>query len=382
MISYLRQIVKPKYPTLNRIEINSEAIFANLKLLQSLQPQAELIPVLKSNAYGHGLKEMCIILNKAKIKMVALDSFPEVQIAYRYFKGKILLIGEMPAAAYSYIKWSRTEICVYNSATLKTLAAYNNQANIHLFINTGMNREGIKDLPAFWQKHLDCWPNLKINGLCSHLLDAENDSHYNEEQGHIFFQALDFLHTKNIQPSYVHLANSAGVFSFKDRRLTAYRPGLSVYGYNPFAVSSDHFQQAEELRPALRLISTVVSLQTLVSQEVVSYNATYTANQETQIAVIPFGYYEGLDRRLSNQANFQIIHNSKNIQAKLAGRVCMNLTCLEVGREEAIAIGDEVILFSDNKEATNSLANLAKLQGTIVYELLVKIQSNIRRVIK
>jgi alanine racemase len=381
MINYLRQLVKPKYPTLNRIEINSEAIFANLKLLQSLQPQAELIPVLKSNAYGHGLKEICLILNKAEIKMIALDSFPELQIAYRYFKGKILLIGEMPVAAYAYIKWSRTEICVYNSATLKTLAAYNNQACIHLFINSGMNREGIKDLPSFWQEHLSCWPSLKINGLCSHLLDAENDSQYNQEQKQVFFQALDFLQTKNINPQYVHLANSAGIFSVQDERLTACRPGLAVYGYNPFAADSLYFKQAEELRPALRLVSTVVSLQTLVPGEVVSYNATYTANREVQVAVIPFGYYEGLDRRLSNRATFKIIHNNKNILAKLAGRVCMNLTCLEVGGEGPVAIGDEVVLFSDNKEETNSLENLAKLQETIVYELLVKIQANIRKYI-
>jgi len=124
MLNYLRQLLKPKYPTLNQIEIKAGAIFNNLKLLQSLQPQAQVIPVLKSNAYGHGLKEICQILNKAKVQMIALDSFPELQIAYRYFKGKVLLIGEMPAEAYAYIRWSRTEICVYNSDTIRTLASF------------------------------------------------------------------------------------------------------------------------------------------------------------------------------------------------------------------------------------------------------------------
>ena len=381
MLNYLRQLLKPKYPTLNQIEIKTEAIFNNLKLLQSLQPQAQVIPVLKSNAYGHGLKEICQILNRAKVQMIALDSFPELQIAYRYFKGKVLLIGEMPAEAYAYIRWSRTEICVYNSATLRTLAAYKKQARVHLFINTGMNREGIKDLPSFWQEHLDCLPDLQITGLCSHLLDAEGDGVTNTQQEQEFFQALDFLQTKKCHPRYVHLANSAGAFSVKDERLTAIRPGLAVYGYNPFAIDSPYFKEADKLQPALRLMSTVVSLQRLQAGETVSYNATYRAEREERVIVIPFGYYEGLDRRLSNKATFQLLHDDKKIEVKLVGRVCMNLTCLRLKREEAVSIGDKVVLVSENKSDLNSLQNLAKIQGTIVYELLAKFQANIRKII-
>jgi len=381
MLNYLRQLLKPKYPTLNQIEIKAGAIFNNLKLLQSLQPQAQVIPVLKSNAYGHGLKEICQILNKAKVQMIALDSFPELQIAYRYFKGKVLLIGEMPAEAYAYIRWSRTEICVYNSDTIRTLASYKKQARVHLFVNTGMNREGIKDLPSFWQKHLDCLPYLQITGLCSHLLDAEGDGSANNQQAQVFFQALEFLKTKKCQPRYVHLANSAGSFTVKDERLTATRPGLAVYGYNPFAVDSPYFKEADKLQPALRLVSTVVSLQKIQAGETVSYNAAYKAEREEHIAVIPFGYYEGLDRRLSNKAIFQLLHDNNKVEVKLAGRVCMNLTCVRLDREEVVSIGDRVVLVSDNKDDINSLGNLAKIQGTIVYELLVKFQANIRRII-
>lgn len=382
MLNYLRQLLKPKYPTLNQIEIKSEAIFHNLKLLQAMQPQAQVIPVLKSNAYGHGLKEMCQILNKAKVQMIALDSFPELQIAYRYFKGKILLIGEMPVEAYSYLKWSRTEICVYNSTTLKALAAYKKQARIHLFVNTGMNREGIKNLPSFWHEHLDYFSDLKITGLCSHLFDAEGDGVSNNQQLKIFFQALDFLNSKNCKPNYVHIANSAGVFTINDKRLTAIRPGLAIYGYNPFSVASPYFKEAEKLQPALSIISTVVSLQELQAGDAVSYNATYRSEKEEKIAVIPFGYYEGLDRRLSNLARFQLFHEDKKIEVQLAGRVCMNLTCLRLDREETVSIGDRVLLVSDNKSDYNSLEKLADMQGSIIYELLVKFQANIRKIIK
>jgi alanine racemase len=381
IIAYLRQLLKPKYPTLNRLEINKEAILYNLRLLQNKQPQAQIIPVVKSNAYGHGLKEICKILNESGLKMIALDSFPEAQIAYRYFRGKILLIGEMPIAAYRHLRWSRTEICVYNSLTLRALAALGVSARIHLFVNSGMNREGIKDLPSFWREQADYWPKLKIVGLCSHLADAEGNSDFNQLQQECFFKDLDFLHSQNCYPASVHLGNSAGVFVLSDKRLTAFRPGLAIYGYNPFPNISPYFSPAQELKPALSLISTVVSLQDLHAGESVSYNATYSTKQATQIAVIPFGYYEGLDRRLSDLAEFQVLSGKKKIKAKLAGRVCMNLSCLDVGREETVKPGMEVLLVSPRRDDPNSLENLAYLQKSIAYEFLVKLQPNIRRII-
>ena len=379
MISYLRQLLKPKYPTLNRLEIKADAIKFNLEYLRSLQPDAKMIPVIKSNGYGHGLKEMCLILNRLGVEMVALDSFPEAQIAYRHFKGKVLLLGEMPLPAYRHLDWSRTEICVYNDNTLRALTALGVKPKVHLFINTGMNREGIKDLPSFWNKNSDIFSQVEISGLCSHLADGEGDGTYNDKQLQIFFSAYDYLISKGVSPKWVHLGNSAGVFALKDKRLNAFRPGLALYGYNPFAPSSIHYEAANKLQPALRLLSTVVSVQKIQPGEAVSYNATYEAKSETTIAVIPFGYYEGLDRRLSNLADFYFIKQKEKIPLKLAGKVCMNLSCLDAGGEADINPGDTVVLISTDKTDGNSLENLAKLQGTIPYELLVKFQANIRR---
>lgn len=381
IISYLRQWFKPKYPTLNRVEISAEAILHNLEILQAEQPRAEIIPVLKANAYGHGLKEICQILNRSRVNMVAIDSFPEAQLVYRYFKGRVLLIGEMPVAAYGHLKWSRTDICVYNSSTLRALAALEVQARVHLFVNSGMNREGIKDLPTFWREHSDCWPKVTVQGLCSHLADAEGDGVYNQKQQELFFQDLEFLQQQHCHPVYVHLGNSAGVFALRDQRLTAFRPGLALYGYNPFSEAHPSYLRAQALRSALRLISTVVAVQDLSAGEIVSYNASFRATQATKIAVIPFGYYEGLDRRLSSLADFQLLVGNKKIRVHVAGKVCMNLCCLEINREEAVVVGAEVVLISPQVNDYNSLTNLASLQGSIPYELLVKLQSNIRRVI-
>jgi alanine racemase len=375
MINFLRRILKPKYDTLNEIEIDSEKIISNFNYLKSLQPQTDLFPVLKSNAYGHGLKELCIIMNKTEAKMIIVDSFPEAQIAYRYFKGNILILGEMPLAAYKYANFSRTEFVIYNSATLKYISRFGKKARIHLFINSGMNREGIKNLTEFISENKIYLDKVSVSGFCSHLASADNsDSILNKEQEECFTSNLNILKQAGYSPQHVHLGNSAAIFNLHNPILTAYRPGLSLYGYSPFSSSPE---LENKLQAALSIYSHLVSIQNLKSGESVSYNESYRAPNDVSIGVIPFGYFEGLDRRLSNRAQFLVKNDKGNFMAAVAGRVCMNLTCLEL--KKPANIGDVVEIISSNREDQNSVENVGKLMETIPYEFLVKLQASIRR---
>jgi alanine racemase len=128
----------------------------------------------------------------------------------------------------------------------------------------------------------------------------------------------------------------------------------------------------------LEVFSHIVSLQELKVLESVSYNETYQASQEVIVGAVPFGYFEGLDRRLSNRAKFLAQSENNNFWATIAGRVCMNLTCLEFGQNKP-KIGDIVQLVSSKREDANSVANLAALCDTVPYEFLVKLQPGIRR---
>ncbi|MFA5754150.1 MAG: alanine racemase [Patescibacteria group bacterium] len=389
MINFFRRLIKPRYPTLNRLVIKADNLIANFNYLKSLQPTAEIFPVLKSNAYGHGLKEVCRILNRTSAVMVVVDSYPEAQIAYRYFRGRVLILGEMPLKAYHYCRRKKTEFVVYNEATLKYLSRYGQQAKIHLFVNSGMNREGIKDLPTFIVNNRKYLNRVDVVGLCSHLASADEDSVLNQDQEKRFARALDTLRSEGFFPRWVHLGNSAAIFSLNNQNqtLTAFRPGLAFYGYNPFLSEQGNVESGwreggddvqEHLRPALEIYSQLVSLQDLRFGEGVSYNETYRADHDTTIGVIPFGYFEGLDRRLSNQAKFLVGSSRERFLAPIAGRVCMNLTCLDLGRQEA-KLGDAVQIVSSDPQAPNSVANFSHLIGTIPYEFLVKLQANIRR---
>ncbi len=375
MMHFLRKLIKPKYETLNVIEVDAAKLSANFHYLESLQPEAAIFPVLKSNAYGHGLKEVCRILNKVKPALVVVDSYPEAQIAYRHFRGKVLILSEMPQRAYDYCKLGRTEFVIYNEATLRYLARYGQRVHIHLFVNSGMNREGIKDMNAFILKNKEYLGKVEVSGLCSHLASADQESGLNQEQEDNFFKALEILKEAGFNPPWVHLGNSAAIFTAKNNKLTAYRPGLAFYGYSPF---SDGRENESSLQPALEVFSHIVSLQELKVLESVSYNATYRASQATNIGTIPFGYFEGLDRRLSNRAQFLVQAKNNYFWARVAGTVCMNLTCLEFGQNKP-KIGDIVQVVSAKREDLNSIFNLAALCETIPYEFLVKLQASTRR---
>lgn len=374
-MNLLRKLIKPKYETLNVIEIDAAKLAANFRYLESLQPGAAIFPVLKSNAYGHGLKEVCQILNKVKPAMVVVDSYPEAQIAYRYFKGRVLILGEMPQRAYDYCKLKRTEFVVYNAETLRYLSRHGKRVRVHLFVNSGMNREGIKDMRAFVKDNKEYLNRVTVSGFCSHLASADQESNLNQIQEDNFQAALQILKQEGFEPRWIHLGNSAAIFTTKNDLLTAYRPGLAFYGYSPFS----EIQGRETiLQPALEVYSHIVSIQEINVLESVSYNETYRANQAGSIGAIPFGYFEGLDRRLSNRAQFLVQSATGNFWAKIAGKVCMNLTCLEFGQNKP-KIGDIVKIISAKREDYNSIFNLAAQAETIPYEFLVKLQANIRR---
>lgn len=375
MIDVLRKYLKPQYKSLNRIEIVAERILHNYQFLQSLQPQAEIFPVLKGNAYGHGLKLMCKILSN-QTNFVAIDSYPEAQICYKYFKGKILLLSELPLAAYKYCDLKRTHFVVYNSETLKYLANNFPGCNIHLFYNCGMNREGIDDLNTFLHDHHDILKTkIKLQGFMSHLADNNLTAINN------FFIALDTLKQADFHPPYIHLGNSAAIFNISDPRLTAFRAGLALYGYNPLNLENKNYQLAnEQLNPALRALSTIINVRRIKSGAKVSYNGTFIAAKDMNLALIPFGYYEGLNTKLSNQAVFTICpKNHQYFSAQIAGRICMNMASLNC-EDNSIKIGDEVEVISYYPGA-NSIQNLSNISEIISYEFLVKLDPGIRRLI-
>lgn len=369
---------RKNYHNLNLIEVSEAALRQNHQALKKLHPEAEIAPVLKSNAYGHGLTNVAPIFDTLTAPFLVVDSLYEAYELYKLkVKTPILILGYTHPDNYK-IKKLPFDIVVFDEETLKTLNSYQPGCNIHLFVDTGMNREGIllKNLDTFVKKAQHT--SLNIVGLCSHLADADNpqDQSFTQFQIENFKQALNILEKNNVHPRYKHIAASGGAFKIKEAPFNLIRAGIASYGLNPLEENDSQYRLLK-LKPALTFSSTLVQIKTIHNGDKLGYNCTYTADKTLRVGLLPLGYYEGVARRLSNKGVVTI----DGKECPILGRVSMNITLINLTNVPEAKIKDKVIIYSAQSEATNSLKNAAKIAKTIPYELLVHLAESVKRVI-
>jgi alanine racemase len=234
-----------------------------------------LIPVLKSNAYGHGLREVCSILKKVQPDMVAVDSYPEYQIVRDGLASDVLIIGEMHHSVYRKLDHKRVTLAVYTIQTLQHLISLGKSWRVHVFLNTGMNREGIQQgqLDEFLTLCRDS--TIQLEGVMSHLAYGDNeDVSLINTQVERFKTMYDVVLSYGFSPIHRHINNSGGLLSCDDDFWTAHRCGLALYGYDPRVVQTppvyDHLplsgeMQVSQLKPVMSVWSSVVAVQQLQS---------------------------------------------------------------------------------------------------------------------
>jgi alanine racemase len=268
---------------------------------------------------------------------------------------------------------------VYDLEVAQALNRYQPGCEVHLFVDTGMNREGVpvEELPAFVAK-LKKLNNLKIVGLTSHFADADNptDTSMTRDQLAAYRQAVQICEAQGVRFQWKHLAASGGAYKVSVPDLNVIRAGLASYGWSPLSAADPRTQDIE-LQPALSFTSTLVQIKSVPAGAKVGYNATYTTTRPTILGLIPAGYYEGVDRRLSNQGLMTI----KGQLCPIVGRVSMNMTAIDITGVEHPQVGDKVMVYSREKEAPNSIAAAAQVAGTIPYELLVHLAESVRRTV-
>lgn len=368
-----------QYQVLNEIEISRAALEHNHQALQAAQPQAQIVPVLKSNAYGHGLTAVAPIFDSLGAPFLAVDSLYEAyELAKAKVKTPILILG-YTAPVNLTVKKVPFSFVVYDLEVAQALNRYQPGCEVHLFVDTGMNREGVpvEELPAFVAK-LKKLNNLKIVGLTSHFADADNptDTSMTRDQLAAYRQAVQICEAQGVRFQWKHLAASGGAYKVSVPDLNVIRAGLASYGWSPLSAADPRTQDIE-LQPALSFTSTLVQIKSVPAGAKVGYNATYTTTRPTILGLIPAGYYEGVDRRLSNQGLMTI----KGQLCPIVGRVSMNMTAIDITGVEHPQVGDKVMVYSREKEAPNSIAAAAQVAGTIPYELLVHLAESVRRTV-
>lgn len=361
MIHRLLNLLKKEYQTLNKIEILRQKLLANFRYLSSLDKRVRVAPVLKSNAYGHGILEVAKILDGAGAPFFCVDSLYE---AYELLKIKImtpvLIMGYTNPENFK-VKKLPFSFAVFDLEMAKILNDYQPGCAIHLFVDTGMHREGVplNDLPRFIEE-LKRLPNIKIEGLMSHL------SSVNKTQIKKFKKAREVLKKYGIRPKWVHLLNSEGLLQISGVGNLA-RVGLALYG-----ISDD-----ANLKPILSFKTKIIQIKKLQKGDKVGYSGTFTAKGPMILGVLPAGYYDGVDLRLSNKG--QVLVDGQ--LCRIVGQVSMNITTVDLTKVPNPYIGQEVVIFSKNRNDPNSIENATRICQTIPYDILISLAASTKRVI-
>lgn len=371
----VRRLERP-YEVYNRIEVSRSALLHNARFFASATGQ-QVVPVLKGNAYGHGIEQVATALRDQPFPYVAVDGYFEaLKVRACNPRQRILVMGMIKPQNIPRLRLRGLAFVVQDKATIHAFGALRRRVPVHLEINTGMNRYGIRpDELKQYLELLQLYPHLQLEGVMAHLADADGTDEQNIVAAVDHYDAcVDSILAAGFAPRLFHTAQSAGSVRARSRYANALRLGIGLYGINPFPAEHSAHQQCRSLQPALQLISTITRVQVLQTGDKVSYNYTFTAPEPMCIGILPLGYHEGVPRDLSGGGMVMVAGRPQPI----VGRVCMNHTMVDL-RHTAAKAGDEVIVFSNNPTDANSIEGVAARHQLFSYALLTGLSPDIRR---
>lgn len=366
-------LFRRSYSPLNKITISKNRLLNNFNYLSNVSKDISIAPVLKSNAYGHGLLNIAKIIDSQKAPFLCVDSLYEAyELIKENIKTPILIMGYVHPENLK-VKRLPFSYAVYDKESAVAINKYQPSAKIHIFVDTGMHREGISinELPEFL-RFLMTLKNLKIEGLMSHFAVSEEPKNiFTQKQIKNFKSAVKILNNEGIFPKWIHIGNSGAVLNYKEYEKeigNVCRSGIALYGIDPEGRNNS-------LEPVLELKTILNQVKLMQKDEKAGYSFTFTAKKDMTIGILPLGYNDGIDRNLSNTGGVSI----NGIWCPIIGRVSMNLTTVDLSKLKDPLVGREVVVYSRNTKDQNSIYNLAEKINTIPYELLVNLTTTTKR---
>lgn len=374
----LTQQLARSYDVYNWIEVSRSALLHNCGFFEE-HANLQIIPVLKGNAYGHGIHEVMEALSVKGLQYVAVDGYFEALKVHETNKHQnVLVMGMIKASNIPRLRLKGLSFVVHDPDSINAFGRLNKRIKLHLEINTGMNRCGIS--PSEVDKYLKLFkkfPKLELEGVMSHLADADGDDFNTVDDAvKIFDNCVENIKSQGFLPTIIHISQSAGSLRAKSKYANSMRLGIGMYGINPYPKDHKFHRVCKNLRPALCLKSTIIEVQKLKKGEKVSYNYTYTASSPISVGVLPLGYHEGVNRALSNVGVVKV--NTK--YTPIIGRVCMNHTMIKVDSLHAKP-GTPVTVISNNTEDENSVESIADTHNLFTYNLLTNLSPDVRRIL-
>lgn len=361
------------------IEIDAQALDHNIRMYKSLIGHALLAPVIKSNAYGHGLEIVARLCDQNKF----VDYLCVVSLSEAFFLRSIGI--KKPILVISIIDGSLEEsiiqdidIVVYDEKTVEELNLYgerlNKKARIHVKIDSGLSRLGLyyNEALALMQK-IERLCFVQLRGIFTHLAESEA-----VDQTFTNYQVERFSQIKANKETFWHCACSAAIVANTSTHGNFVRLGIGLYGLWPSQENKKIAQVLHpdfSLHPVLTWKSRILQIKEVPAGAYIGYARTCQVNVASRIAIIPVGYWDGYDRGLSNKGVVMI----KNQRAPILGRIAMNLSIINITGLD-VSLDDEVIILGNYSGLTAD--NIAHHCDTINYEVVTRINPLLPRILK
>ncbi|NJP10419.1 MAG: alanine racemase [Leptolyngbyaceae cyanobacterium RU_5_1] len=365
------------------VEIDLAALAHNVRQIRSLlAKRTDLMAVVKADAYGHGAITVAEAVLRAGASWLGVATIPEgIELREAGIKAPILILGATytPEQIRAIARWNlQPTLCTPKQALVfaETLAELPKPVRlpVHLKLDTGMSRLGTP-----WQEALEFvqlvqrLPDLAIASVYSHLATAENlDRTVVNQQQQRFETAISQIKAAGIDPSRLHLANSAGTLTDAALHYDLVRVGLAIYGLYP----ADHLRTVINLNPVLQVKARITQVKTIRAGTGVSYGHRFIADRDMPIAVVGIGYADGIPRNLSN--NMAALVRGQRVPQ--IGSITMDQLMLDIRQVPNLREGDVVTILGQDGNQSISADDWATTLGTISWEILCSFKHRLPRV--
>lgn len=361
------------------IELNRDALRHNVRVLSALLPPGcDLMPVVKANAYGHGMTLVAKELWAQGLHAFCVATAMEgVELREAGIAGEILVLGYTHPGYFPLLQRYRLTQTVPEPAYAEALSQAGFPIRVQLKLDTGMHRLGMDVRETDRIAALFDLPNLEIMGafthLCADTSTSPHDKAITAAQAAAFRSTLDALAAKGCAVPKAHLLASYGLLNYPELGGDYARTGIALYGL----LSEKGDACPVELCPVLSLKARIAQIHVLAAGDKAGYDHAFCAQQETCLATLTIGYADGLPRSLSEGVGEVLIHGHK---APIAGRICMDQTLVDVTNIPQAAPGDEAILIGTSGSLTITAGDMAEKTSTLTNEILSRLGPRLNRI--
>jgi alanine racemase len=361
-----------------RVEVDLDALADNYRAIAAHVAPARVMPILKANAYGHGLVEVGRVVERLAASYVGVAYLEEaLRLRQHGVRLPVLVLGGILGSQIPRFLENDVTLTASSADKLHAIeehaGAMGRTATVHLKIDTGMERIGVHWYSAekLLEASLRC-RHLRVEGIFTHFADADaRDLGHARLQLERFHEVLRFYERRSLPLPLRHAANSGAILQLRESHLDLVRPGVLFYGARP---SSD-VATGIAVRQALRWVTCVVFFKVVKAGNPLSYGGHWAPEVDARVVTLPVGYGDGYARAMTGKAEV-IIHGQRY---PVVGRICMDQVMVSIGRDSAYN-GDEVTLLGGTGAAAISIEEMAAWAGTIPHEVLTSINTRVPRV--